>query len=191
MATWPHHIISLIITSNNILLSSSIAIIYYLILDGLLFQYTKPYLSIVEKCTSRYLICWESLPLISYCGFDIYSPTSHLLCNIVTFRIEFTWQVTWQDLILTSTFTFFQESSALPNWRLHRFKWKNVVATRTYVTRKVYSYSFIRMELRLFNLSTDCLLVKVWDLLPLGVTVGGEVEKPVRRSWPPPFVMKC
>ena len=27
-------------------------------------------------------------------------------CNIVTFRIEVTWQVRWQVLILTSTFTF-------------------------------------------------------------------------------------
>ena len=34
---------------------------------------------IVEKCTSRYSICWEALPLSSYCSFNFYSPTSYLL----------------------------------------------------------------------------------------------------------------
>ena len=32
-----------------------------------------------EKHTSRYPICWEALLLSSYCGFNIYSPISHLL----------------------------------------------------------------------------------------------------------------
>ena len=34
---------------------------------------------IVEKCTSRYPICWKALLPLSYCSFDSYSPTSHLL----------------------------------------------------------------------------------------------------------------
>ena len=46
------------------------------------------------------------------------------------------------------------------------------------------------MQLRLSNLSADCPLVKVWDLLPLSTTVGGEVEKPVGRNQPPLFMIR-
>ena len=58
------------------------------------------------------------------------------------------------------------------------------------MTRKVYSHSLIHTQLRLSNLSADCLLVKAWGLPPLGATVGSEVEKPVGRNWPPPLVMR-
>ena len=46
------------------------------------------------------------------------------------------------------------------------------------------------MQLRLSNLSADCLLVKAWGLLLLRTMVGGEVEKPVGRNCPPLFVMR-
>ena len=59
---------------------------------------------------------------------------------------------------------------------------------KTYVTRKVYLHSLIRTQLGLSNLSADRSLAKAWGLLPLGATVGGEVEKPVRCNWPPPLV---
>ena len=58
--------ISLVITSNNIPLSLSIALAYHLVPDGSPFWYTKPHLSIVEKRTSRYPICWEAFHLSSY-----------------------------------------------------------------------------------------------------------------------------
>ena len=70
-----YHVISLVITSNNILLSPPIALAYYLVLDGSPFWYTKPYLSIVEKRISRYSICWEALHLSSYLlGFTSSPP---------------------------------------------------------------------------------------------------------------------
>ena len=52
-----YHMISLVITSNNILLSPPIALAYHLVPDGLPFQYTKPHSFIIEKRTSRYPIC--------------------------------------------------------------------------------------------------------------------------------------
>ena len=62
---------------------------------------------------------------------------------------------------------------------------------KTYVTRKMYSNSLIRMQLRLSNLSADRLLAKAWGLPSLGVMVDGEVEKPVGRNRLSPFMMKC
>ena len=58
------------------------------------------------------------------------------------------------------------------------------------MTRKVYSYSLIRTQLRLSNLSADRLLVEAWGLPPLSTTVGGEVEEPVGRNRSPPLVKK-
>ena len=86
-------VISLVITSNDIPLCLPIALTYRLVPDGSLSRLTflvhqisfiyywelASYIAFVEKPTSRYLICWEALPPLSYCGFDIYSPTSHLL----------------------------------------------------------------------------------------------------------------
>ena len=55
----------------------------------------------------------------------------------------------------------------------------------------MYSHLLICTQLRLSNLSTDCLIVKAWGLPPLGVTVSGEFVKPVGRNRPLLFVMRC
>ena len=75
VATWPRHVISLVIILNDIPLSLPIALTYHFVLDGSPFWYTKPHSSIVgnwfsyiallrsppaaipfvEKRTSRYL----------------------------------------------------------------------------------------------------------------------------------------
>ena len=60
MATWPRHVISLVIISNNILLSPPIALTYCLIPDGSPFQYTKSHLSIVGTWLS-YIALLRSL----------------------------------------------------------------------------------------------------------------------------------
>ena len=108
----------------------------------------------------------------------------------MTFRIEVMWQVTWRIWILTPTYIFSEQSSASIHWQCHWFKWKDVVATRTYVTWKMYSHLLIRTQLRLSNLSVDCPLIKAWGLPPLSATVGDEFEKLVRRNWLPPLVMR-
>ena len=36
---------------------------------------------------------------------------------------------------------------------------------------------------QVFYLSIDCPLVEAWGLLSLSTTVGGEVEKSIRRNW--------
>ena len=64
----------------------------------------------------------------------------------------------------------------------HRFKRKDIVATKTYMTRKMYFHSLIHTQLKLSNLFTDCPLVKAWDLSLLGATVGDEAEKLVGRN---------
>ena len=61
MATWPRHVISLIIIFNNISLSPPIALTYCLIPDGSLFWYTKPHLSIVGNRPS-YIALLRSPP---------------------------------------------------------------------------------------------------------------------------------
>ena len=68
VATWPRHVISLVIISNNILLSLSIALTYCLIPDGSPFWYTKPHSSIVGNRLS-YIALLKSLPaVISFIG---------------------------------------------------------------------------------------------------------------------------
>ena len=59
------HVISLVITSNDIPLSSPIALTYHLVPDGSLFRYTKPHSSIVGNrlFTSH---CWEVHQLLSH-----------------------------------------------------------------------------------------------------------------------------
>ena len=84
----------------------------------------------------------------------------------------------------------FEQSFASPHRQRHRFKWKDVVTTKMYVTQKVYSYSLINTQLELSNLFADCPLVKAWGLPPLGAMVGGKVEKLVGRNRPPPLVMR-
>ena len=51
------------------------------------------------------------------------------------------------------------------------------------MTQKANFHSLIRTQLRLSNLFADCPLVEVKSLPLLSTTVGGEVEKPVRRNW--------
>ena len=59
-----YHVISLVITSNDIPLSPSIALTYHLVPDGSPFRYTKPHPSIVEKHSIRHHTCWDSLLLL-------------------------------------------------------------------------------------------------------------------------------
>ena len=59
VAMWPRHMISLVIPSNDILLSPPIALIYRL--NGSLFWYTKPHSSIIRNRLPT-LPCWEALP---------------------------------------------------------------------------------------------------------------------------------
>ena len=61
-----YHVISLVITFNDIPLSLPIALAYHLVPDGSLFWYTKPHPSNIEKRISRYPICWEALYPSSY-----------------------------------------------------------------------------------------------------------------------------
>ena len=59
VATWPHHVILLVISSNNIPLSLPIALTYCF--DGSSFWYTKPHSSIIGNQLPT-LHCWEALP---------------------------------------------------------------------------------------------------------------------------------
>ena len=61
VATWPRHVISLVIIPNNILLSPPIAYTYCLVPDGSPFRYTKPHSSIVGNWLS-YIALLESPP---------------------------------------------------------------------------------------------------------------------------------
>ena len=61
VATWPRHIILLVIISNNIPLSLPIALTYCLVFDCSPFWYTKPYLSIIENRFS-YITLLKSPP---------------------------------------------------------------------------------------------------------------------------------
>ena len=61
VSTWPHHVISLVIKSNNISLSPPIALTYCLVSDGSSFQYTKLHSSIVGN-RLFYIALLRSLP---------------------------------------------------------------------------------------------------------------------------------
>ena len=61
VATWPHHVILLVIISNDISLSLPIAFTYCLIPDGSPFQYTKPHSSIIGNWFS-YIALLRSIP---------------------------------------------------------------------------------------------------------------------------------
>ena len=63
MAMWPHYVISLVIISNNILISLSIALTYYFICDNSLFWYTKPYSYIIRN-SSSYIALLKSVPAV-------------------------------------------------------------------------------------------------------------------------------
>ena len=68
MATRPRHGISLIITSNNISLSLSIVLIYYLIPNSSPFWYTKPHLSIVGNWLSHITLLRRIIAIILFVG---------------------------------------------------------------------------------------------------------------------------
>ena len=115
VAIWPRHMILLVISSNDILLSLLIALIYCL--DGSFFWYTKPHSSIVgnrfsyialfrsppaailfvKKLTWRYSICWEALPLSSY----------YLLIY---------WETTFLDLILLGIYISSHSLTIASQW---------------------------------------------------------------------------
>ena len=73
-----YYVILLVIVSNNILLSSPIALTYCLISNGSYFQYIKSDSSIIGNWLS-FIVLLKHTKLSSYCGFDIYSPRSHML----------------------------------------------------------------------------------------------------------------
>ena len=68
VATWPCHVILLVITSNNILLSLPIALTYYFIPDGSLFWYTKSYSSIIKNCFLYTALLKSALAVILFVG---------------------------------------------------------------------------------------------------------------------------
>ena len=59
VATWPCHVISLVIIPNDIPLSPPIALTYRLVPDGSLFWYTKPHSSIIGNRLS-YIALFKS-----------------------------------------------------------------------------------------------------------------------------------
>ena len=63
VATWPHHVISFIITLNDIPLSPPIALTYHFVPDGSPFWCTKPHSSICWKSTLLHHIA-ETLPAV-------------------------------------------------------------------------------------------------------------------------------
>ena len=65
---------------------------------------------------------------------------------------------------------------------------RRYISPRTYVTWKMNSHLLIYTQFRFFNLPADCLLLEAWGLSLLSTTVGGEVEKPIRRNQSPLFV---
>ena len=89
--------ILLVILSNNILFSPSIALIYHFVPDGSLFQYIKPHLSIVGNRLSYIALLKRVLAAISFvrkCSF--HHPTL-LLISIHHHPIF--WNVTYFDSI--------------------------------------------------------------------------------------------
>ena len=75
------------------------------------------YIAFVEKPTSRYLICWEVLPPSSYCGFDIYSPRSHLLgCDFLWSNSVGIWTTSYS--LTTASWWYVHQSILQPGWSL-------------------------------------------------------------------------
>ena len=91
MATWPCHVILLIIISNNISLSLPIVLTYHFFPDGSSFWYTKPHLSIIGNWLS-FIALLKRTNLLSHYGkahqvviftiiFTVILLFSHLLEN--------------------------------------------------------------------------------------------------------------
>ena len=66
MATWPCHVISLVIPSNDIPLSLPITLTYYLVPDGSSFWCTIPYSSIIGNCLSYIVLLKSPLAAILF-----------------------------------------------------------------------------------------------------------------------------
>ena len=88
MATWSHHVIALVITSNDILLSLPITLIYYLFLPDYIPNIPNLIYLLLEtgfpslhcwNAPARYCIVEKHISLSSFCSFNSYSPTFHLL----------------------------------------------------------------------------------------------------------------
>ena len=95
---WPHHVISLVIPSNNILLSPPIALTYCLVPDGSSFQYTKTYSSICWESAS-YIALLRSLPAtILFVRKRFFRHLTAIL--ISTHQHPICWDATFLDSIL-------------------------------------------------------------------------------------------
>ena len=93
MATWPRHVILLVITSNDIPLSPPIALTHYFVPDGLPFWYTKPYSSIVGNPLSYIALLRSAPAAIPFVG-------KHSLCHpiavsIPTYQYPVCWDLTF------------------------------------------------------------------------------------------------
>ena len=98
MATWPCHVISLVIISNNIPLSLPIALTYRLVLDGSPFWYTKLHSSIVGNWLS-YIALLRSPP--AAIPFVEKRSLRHLTAvSIPIYQHSICWDVTLLDRIL-------------------------------------------------------------------------------------------
>ena len=105
---WPRHVISLVITFNNIPLSPLIALTYRLVSDGSSFWYTKPYSSIIGNrlFTLHY---WEAHQPLSHflrsppaaiLFFLKAFPPSSTAVLIFTHQHPICWDTTFLDSIL-------------------------------------------------------------------------------------------
>ena len=65
MTTWPRHVILLVISTNNILLSLSIAFTYHLVLDSSIFDILNP-IHLFLGIGFPTLHCWEAHQLLFY-----------------------------------------------------------------------------------------------------------------------------
>ena len=77
MATWPRHMISFVIISNDIPLSPLIAFTYHLIPICLHSRYTKPHLSIVGNRLSYIALLRSALAVILFVGTRLSFPPSY------------------------------------------------------------------------------------------------------------------
>ena len=90
MPTWLHHIILLVITSNNISLSPQIAFIYHLVFDGLLFWYTV-------MSWSRNPITWSHLSSSNDIPLSLHPLT---ILSLLTSHLIF---LSWNIALIRST----------------------------------------------------------------------------------------
>ena len=98
MATWSRHVMLLVIPSNVILLSSLIALTYYLIPDGSLFWYTKSHSSIIRNwCPYTALLKKVSAAIFFIGKCSLHYPTT-VLISIHQHLIY--WDAVFLDLIL-------------------------------------------------------------------------------------------